>query len=177
MSYTYELTIDDMMIYQKELILSKVSPSIEDSICRWEKMVLMSLVLFCPAIILLAFKNIVLCLSVAFVGFIGFILFRKNSTISYWNLYKEKARKDLLMTYFNNNELSSIQYELNLSLDFIEIESKILTKKILKDDIDMYINNGDYIFFYTSNHDASYIPLSKLSDEKEIIIKWFDSIE
>ena len=176
MEYTYEIDLNDMMNYQEELLLSNMSPSIRDSIKRWEKVVFAMLLVVIPLLLLLFFRDLKLCVIAIIIDIILFVLFKRSSALLFWKSYKAKGEKDLVATYFKNKTSSTITYRLKMSPDKLEIESEFAKKTIKLDDIIYKKSTDRYIFFYTSKHDASLIPLNKPNVDNAQIREWFSSI-
>lgn len=162
-----------MMIYQEQLFLSELVPSIKDSVKRWERLVFLLLLVVMPVVLYLLLNNLLISGVALVIGGIMSVIFKRKSTVYFWQNYKSKARKDLLMTYFNNDEKATIPYTLTVSSDKLKIHSPFAKKEFLQEDIVLKKMTDSYIFFYTKRHDASYIPLRKLSSGKKEVLSWF----
>ncbi|WP_086350122.1 hypothetical protein [Candidatus Enterococcus clewellii] len=130
MEYSYEITLDDMMVYQEQLFLSECVPSIKDSVKRWERLVFLLLLIAMPLVLYLILNNLLISGVGLVIGGIISAAFKSKSTIYFWQNYQSKARKDLLVTYFNNDEKATIPYTLTVSSDKLEIRSTFAKKRI-----------------------------------------------
>ncbi|MGC6770264.1 hypothetical protein [Enterococcus sp. LJL51] len=168
----YQLSIDDYLAHQENIFLSNKNPSVRDSVQRWIRLSFILIVLVYPAIVWLLTHSVVLTLVMLIAAAVLFFFLQKNAAKSYWYCYKGKARKDLLQTYFNNNEAQKIPMTAYFQEDTLTIISETASKKINRKDIDNLKISPVSIFFYTTKHEASYILLEGI-ENKEQVLNWF----
>ena len=162
---TYRLHINDFLTYQKRLFLSNKNPSAADSVSNWVNLSFLLIVVTYPWLVYLITRSLLVTAIMFILALIVFLLIKKNDRKVFWRFYQPKSEKDLLSLYFDNDPNHTISTEVTFSEDRLFFSNIDRSKTIFKQDIELVEISQGLLFFYTTKHDGSIIPLLRLSEK------------